>query len=160
VWSYPDAFAYAIILAFAIWFAGNDRFRIEADVDTLRDQRFPLRRAGHLLLALSSGAAVMATKGSWLALVLSVLLLCGAVVYHYRSRRGDELPPILARVSSTVNLLSLLVMAVELLLFLLPSLRVWLLLFSYWPILIYEGIRLLDNMFYRKAVAERSELRA
>jgi hypothetical protein len=159
VWSYFDASAYAAVLAFTLWLAGNDRFRLEADVDTLRDQRFALMPYTPILLALSSGAAIVATKGSWLALALSELLLCATTVYLYRFRHRDHSPTAWDRIPS-LSLLPMLVMAVELSLFLLSSLRVWLLLFAYWPILFYEGIRLFDNMYYRRGIIRRSELRA
>lgn len=161
VWSYFDAAAYAAALAFILWLAGNDRFRLEADVDTLLDQRFPVKmyRPVPILLALSSGAAVMATKGSWIALTLSELLLCATTVYLYRLHESDRYPMVFNRIPST-SLVPLLGMAVELFLFLLPSLRPLLLLFSYWPILIYEGIRVFDNMYYRRSITRRSESQA
>jgi len=102
----------------------------------------------------------MATKGSWLALALSELLLCATMVYLYRFLHSDRDPTFLDRIPSAASLLPVPVMAVELFLFLLPLTRPWLLLFSYWPILIYEGIRLFDNMFYRSGITRGSKLRA
>jgi hypothetical protein len=158
-WSYFDAVAYALVVTFALWLAGNDRFRLEADVDTLRDQRSPIRLFGPLavLLALSSGAAVMATKGSWLAFATSELFLLASSACIYRFGRSEHHSMLFDRIP-LLKLLPILAMAIEFPLFLPPLLRPWLLLFSYWPIFFYEGIRLFDNMLHRKAIVRSSEI--
>jgi hypothetical protein len=154
IWGWHNAIYNAIAIVGVLFIAGNDRFRLEADIDTIPDKRSPARSFQILAAgtAMSSGTAVLAVGGSVVAIVAYAAILLATAAWlvndrrceHHRDRTlYDRLPP----------WWPMLILAVGVMLYVFPLSRTWLLLYAFWPILIFEGIRLLDNKLFRSRVA-------
>jgi hypothetical protein len=154
IWGWHNAIYNATVIVGVLFIAGNDRFRLEADIDTISDKRSPARSFQILAVAtaMSSGAAVLAVGGSVVAIVIYAAILLATAVWLVNDRRRDRDRTLYDRFPPWWPIL---ILAVGVMLYAFPVSRTWLLLYAFWPVLMFEGIRLLDNKLFRSRVASR-----
>ena len=150
-WTTGSAAWQAVTSCLMLFVSMNDRFRLESDVDTIRDSRRPMRQFKllALLAPLSSGLAILASAGEWPFIALFAAALAILVVLLLLDSPKKRLSTVYDRVKPPWLLLW---GAVGMILFSFESLRPWLLLYAFWPVLVSEGIRLLDNRLYRTSI--------
>lgn len=153
-WSLAPAAWQASATSLLLFVSMNDRFRLESDVDTINDSTRPTSQFKILawIAPISSGFAILASVGSWPFILLHVVSMCALSAMLSFEKKSPRLRTVYDRVHPAVLLV---VAAIGIMLFTLPTLRPWLLLYAFWPMLVSEGIRLLDNRLYRTNIKKR-----
>jgi hypothetical protein len=154
-WGWKMAIVPGLALALITWVAGNDRYRLETEIDSLHDPSSPRQAfsmmatmmASHPVLVLSASALT----GWWLAGLASVVIGTSVVATIYVARwktlHGPQQPECWLNQLGGVRLMVF--PLVELVPLVHPALHNYLIASSFVPILFFEGIRLFDALVSR-----------
>jgi hypothetical protein len=149
VWTFTRSVPTALGIAAVTFIAANDRHRVEADVDSLLAVGSPrdVFRDMAPSMALFAALTALASTGelAWVILALPALLPSVWSLFRWRNRPNRELSFLYSLPSPALVALYL----PTLVIFLVPSARMFELVAAFTPLVLFEGVRLADPVLGR-----------